>query len=222
MLGLKNIFAESTTVPSPAEPEMPTLNDPDKAVKRWELEQGRTRKSVETLTAQQVALAEACEQAQRALGARLESGDDGIEAIADLTRHEAQLRGAGLALKVAEEKDRAAQTELLNAKRHASIEKEYAALAELKCTLGPEVDAYFDLGARLAAKVNRALAKAQAAGAGGAYNNLANPRQEIPTFMGRAWHTVTGSGFTPDGFMRFKKWSDSLPPPETARTRPRS
>ena len=216
MLSTKNPFATSTT----EGPEMPTVNDPDKTLKRWQLEAGRTSKRIEDLDSQLATAVSACEQALSTYGARVESGEDATDALATLTQAEGHIRACEAALTVAKEKDQAAQTELLAAKRQAAIEREVEVLTNLK-SMGPRGEDIINRVEQFAAELKAALNNAHLAGAGGSYNPLASVPQELALFIGRVMHVVTGTGYVANGLMRYKKWSDSLPDPETARTRRR-
>lgn len=218
MLSTKNPFAASTT----EGPEMPAAsNDPGKALKRWQLEAGRTSKRIEDLDSQLATAVSACEQARYTYGARVESEEDSTDALATLTQAEGHIRACEAALTVAMEKDHAAQTELLLAERQASIEKEVVALTNL-FAMGQEGEDIINRVEQFAVKLKTALENAHSAGAGGKYNTLASAPQVLALFIGRAMHVVTGTGFVPDRLMPHERWSDCLPDPETARTRRRS
>lgn len=216
MLTLKNPFSQPQTGP-----EMPTVNDPGKAVKRWELEQGRTKKRIEDLDSQHAAATEARDQAQHAYGAQVESGEASEISLATLKQAEEHIRACEAALTIAKEKDRAALAALKDAKRQAGIEKEFEALAYLKLTVAPEIEDMIALVARLSAKLASGLEDARLAGAGGPYNSLTNAPQALAIFLGMSMDPLTGTGRVPDRLRPYKIWSDCLPDPETARSRAR-
>jgi len=121
MLSLKNPFAKSTPTPSSTESSMPAENDPNKAVKRWQLEQGRTRKRVEELVGQLEAARVALAQSEQTLGERIADELDSTTAT-DAMKHAADhARALEVALAVATEKDATAQAELTDAELRASI-----------------------------------------------------------------------------------------------------
>lgn len=222
MLSLKNPFKTTTAAPSPIEPERPTENDPNRAVKRWELEHGRTRKRLEELTSQQATAAAACAEARRTVGARMEQGEDGTIAMAALTQAEGQLRACELALTIAREKDQHAQSELRNAKHQAVIEGEVVALANLKLVVAPKVEEALGQLERVSTELAAALIQAHGAGVGGRPQSfLIDARLELQRFVNLALDSVTGTGGVPRRMMRYTRWSECLPEPDSARTRKR-
>jgi phage-related minor tail protein len=111
MLTLKNPFAKSTPATESAGSSMP---EADKTLKRWELEQGRTKKRVEELTGQLDTARRTLADAKQAYGEREIEGVDTTEAEAAMQRAEGRVRAFEVALTVAKQKDDAAQAELNN------------------------------------------------------------------------------------------------------------
>jgi hypothetical protein len=219
---MKNVLTKMTPALPPAESSMITGNDPIKAVKRWELEQGRTHKRLEELTSQQATAAAACAEARRTVGERMEKGEDGTNAMAALTQAEEQLRACELALTIAREKDQRAQSELRNMKLQASIEAEVAALSRLKHIVAPQVDDVLAQLERISGELAAALNHACVTGAGGQHQSfLIDAKLELQRFTNRALHVVTGTGAVPDRMMRYARWSECIPEPDSARTRKR-
>ncbi len=127
MLSLKTPFAKSTSTPSPAGSSM---TQADKAVKRWQLEYGRTRKRVEDFSSQLDAARQAFAQISHDSVA-----DEGLDitAVADaMTQAEKKVLALEAALRVAIQRDEAAQAALRDAAQHEKIEKEVAAVTQLK------------------------------------------------------------------------------------------
>jgi hypothetical protein len=133
MLTLKNPFAKTTPATESAGSSMP---EADKTLKRWELEQGRTKKRVEELTGQLDTARRTLADAKQAYGEREIEGVDTTEAEAAMQRAEGRVRVFEVALTVAKQKDDAAQAELNNAKRQVSSDAEAAARARV-LALGP-------------------------------------------------------------------------------------
>lgn len=125
------------------------------------------------------------------------------------------------ALAVAIQQDAAAQTELRHAKRHASIEAECAALADLKI-IGLRGDQLFETVSRLATDAAHAADKLRLSGGNEAYAYVVNEiRGQFTLFLGLAAHPLSGSGHVPDAFKKYRRFSDAIPDPEFARTRKR-
>lgn len=130
---LKNIFAAKSTPPTDDPPETSSLvDDAQKAKERLELEQGRTRARMESLTAElDTARADLAHATQAHGGALYEEKDSTEEAAA---AQQAGHRVAALeaALAVAIQKDDAAQAELQEAERQAERAADEEANLELK------------------------------------------------------------------------------------------
>ena len=112
MLSFKNPFMKSTPAPEPAESSIPAVNESNNAVKRWQLERGRTKKRLEELTEQLEAARADLAPAMQAHGAALyEEKDSTAEALA-VQQAGNRIAALEAALAVATEKDADAQTNL--------------------------------------------------------------------------------------------------------------
>jgi hypothetical protein len=128
MLTLKNPFAKPTPATEPAGSSMP---EADKALKRWQLEQGRTRKRVEELMGQLEAARVALEQSEQTLGERMADGVDSTTATDAMKHASDHVRALEVALAVATKKDVTAEAELKQAERQVASDAEDAASARV-------------------------------------------------------------------------------------------
>lgn len=213
MLTLKNPFARSTPVPEPAGSSMPGVNDPNKAVKRWQLEQGRTRKRVEELMGQLEAARVALAQSEQTLGERMADGLDSTTAT-DAMKHAADhVRALAVALAVATEKDVTAQAELKQAERQVEIDAEDAACARLRARAA-EGEAILKNLRQFAI----ALARAQEAlgevrrrnGTERCAANVGVITGQLMFFLRLAIDPGTGTGFRPYGLREYASWTECL------------
>jgi hypothetical protein len=224
MLTLKNPFAKFTSSPSPPGSSTPAVNDPHKAVKRWQLEQGRTKKRVEDLTVQLDAARLALAQSERVLGERM------VDEL-DVTTDTAEMKQAGdrvhvleAALAVARQKDEAAQADLKRAEHPVANDAKFAALSHLKHVIGPEMDQRcLDLEQFVNEKLVPALDHARLTiGLGIETNFLSAATLGFEHCLLRSCRALIKPANVYTVLLRDKKWSDYIPSPEdviTMRTR---
>ena len=117
MLSLKNPFARSTTPPSPAESLTHDVNDPNKVVKHWQLEQGRTKKRVEELRVQLETARLTLAEAEQAVGSRLVEELDVTTATETMRQASDRVRVLDAAVTIAIQKDNEAIAALQQAER---------------------------------------------------------------------------------------------------------
>ena len=91
----------------------------------------------------------------------------------------------------------------------------------LKLTLGQEGEDIIARTEQFAGKLAAALNSAYLAGAGGPYNPLVDVKLELPRFVLRALNATTGTGLIAERTMKYPRWSESIPDPDSARRRPR-
>src|SRR5690242_15083016 len=128
MLNLeKNPFAKSTSTPTGS-----SITAADKALKRWQLEQGRTNTKVKELKDKIDAAKVRRTEAEHAVGEQLVEGQDVTAATLVMNQASEQVRILESALAIAMQKDEAAQTALTEAQRQVTIEAEVAAVANTK------------------------------------------------------------------------------------------
>lgn len=207
---LKNPFAKSTPATEPAGSSMP---EADKALKLWELEQGRTRKRVEELTGQLDTARRTFADAKQAYGEREIEGVDTSEAEAAMQRAEGRVRALEVALTIAKQKDEAAQAERNNAKRQVVSDSLVEAAARLNAH-GPEGDALFTALEEFCIDVSRdkeAVRLARLAMGDERHTvDVAELSRQFELFVARAANPLTGQGILPSRLMRFSSWSDCL------------
>jgi hypothetical protein len=130
MLNLeKNPFAKSITPPSPTGSSMTTAN---KAVKRWQLEQGRTNMKVQEIEGQIDAAKVRQTEAEQVVGEQLVEGLDTTAATLVMNQASEHVRVLESALAIAIQKDESAQAALKEAEAQAAIEGQVEVVAQLK------------------------------------------------------------------------------------------
>ena len=132
-ISLKSPFSKATTPTEPRGLSAPAAED---AVKGKQLLRGRTKARVASLRADVETVQLAFKQAERNVGERRAEELDVTAAIEELKQAGDRLRALEAALAFAIDKDDAAQRDLKDAERQASIEVEAAARTRLTA-LGP-------------------------------------------------------------------------------------
>ena len=210
MLSLKNPFARPTTIPAPAEFLMPEANEANKAVKRWQLEQGRTRKRVEQLRDQLQLARVDLAQSEQTLGERMAEGLDSTTATEAMTRAVDHVRALEVALSVATDKDEAAHAALKQAELQVSIEAETAACAVV-LALGPRWEEILAAVRQIAIDTALAADGMRVAGGNEKYAYGVNEiTAQARLFMGLAMHPLTNNGHVPTAFMKYKTLTECL------------
>lgn len=223
---LKNVITGKSSPPPVVAPSVTAAPDGVKAEvekKHREMFQGKTKAQVQRLRAELDTAALAVKQAERTVGERRTDDLDITEATEELRQAGDRVRALQAALNFAIQKDEAALAALKDAERQAAIEKEVDALAYLKLTVAPKVDDALDQLERVTAELAIALDQARAMGAGGKHQTfLTEARLELQRFTNLALDPVTGLGKMPSRMMKYTRWSDCIPHPNSARTKPRS
>lgn len=218
MLGLKNPFTKSDPPTNPPVPSEPVSVDAaETAKKRWQLEQGRTKARVESLTAELDASQRAVDHARRILGERRVEGVDTAAATESLRQAEGQLREDQEALVVARQKDAEAQRALTDATRQTSIAADdevvtafKAAALKMETLLCGEMKLAADeLGATLTA------VKARSGSDGGVVSSLKDFLLWFPVYRDRACAELIPSGRTYSQVLdekkkTFSQWADDV------------
>ncbi len=217
MLNLeKNPFAKSTSTPPSTGSSIPSA---DKAVKRWQLEYGRTRKRVEDFSSQLDAARQALTEADQLLGDRLFDGVDVSEAEAALTQAGEKVSRLEIALKRAVQRDEEAQVSLKQAQQLIEMEVAREKLTK-QLAAGKKVDECLD-GLRLAVTEFSACRQAVLdLGDPGINAQLNVADLSFKTYLFRACPTMAGCA---TGYAAFQTdarwsapWSETLPQPDQA------
>ena len=218
-----NLIKDALTRATPALPLTPST--PDAAantVAGKRLAKGRTHAKVDALTAALKAARLASVQAHQQLGECLHDELDVRAPTEALKQADDRVQALEAALAVAISKDETAHAELTQAIVQASIETEVAALFHLKRVVAPKVEDVLGQLERVSTELATALNHAHVAGVGGQYQSfLIDAKLELQRFTNRALHVVTGMGAVPDRMMKYTRWSECLPEPDSARTRKR-
>lgn len=222
MLNLeKNPFAKSTSTPSSAGS---SITAADKAVKRWQLEYGRTRKRVEDFSSQLDAAREAFAKIS------IESVADellDVTAVADaMTQAREKVQALEAAQKVAQQRDDAAQAALKQAQSQVLIEAEAAALARLRAValLGDRILGELESWVRNELSPSLAAAYAAAATCGRSEGQTAFLhafRQAFVLCVNRACKPFIQDGRAGLTGFKDRKLSSWMPDQDPMGTRPR-
>lgn len=142
--------ALTSTPPIQSKVESLPADDSHNALKRWQLEQGRTRKRLEELTADLEAARLALPQSEQALGEQMVDGLDTAIAREAMTRAADHVRALESAVTIAKQRDESALLELQKAEQQAHDEKvaearrDLAELGERGAVLLLELEAFSD------------------------------------------------------------------------------
>jgi hypothetical protein len=235
MFSLKNPFkantgpeAGSTIYPAVTRNDLVVkrsdIKKANKPVKRWELEEGRTRKSVEEVKSQVDASRLREHKIQTALGEAME--DDLPDLLQDLQQAQDQTKAFTAKLADLTAKHNAAKAELLNAKRNAErlilVETEAEAIDEHKALALESEGKLIDLET-WAKKMTASEARVLAVSGGGTHTYfLAETKRQFEAFLLEAVSSFIGKGTRPDRLKKYAKFSDAVPDGEYARTRKRT
>jgi len=186
------------------------MTQADKAVKRWQLEYGRTRKRVEDFSSQLDAARQAFAQISHDSVA-----DEGLDitAVADaMTQAEKKVLALETALRFAIQRDEAAQAALRDAAQHEKIEKEVAAVAQLKRVFLKVDQLFLDLARLTVDEAGPALNAARLilTNSGileGERNFLTEAPLEYKRHLLFAVHPLIREGYVPVNLMKYERVS---------------
>lgn len=218
-----NAIKDVLTRATPARPL--TTSTPDAAantVAGKRLAKGRTHAKVDALTADLAAARRISVQAHQQLGECVNDEQDVRAPTEALKQADDRVQALEAALAVAISKDETAHAELTQAIVQASFETEVAALFHLKRVVAPKVEEALGQLERVSTELAAALHRAGVAGAGGQHQSfLTDARLELQRFANLALDPVTGAGKVPSRMMKYTRWSECIPEPDSARTRKR-
>lgn len=222
---LKNVLtgltpAPPSEIPSAASVSASTSPDAVRAqvdMKQKQLRRGTTKAEVERRTAERDVARVALVQSER-----VAADEDSTTAIQRMTRAEDDLRDKEKELTIAIRKDEAAQADLANAKRQASIEEEFAALEDLRLEGLWWDQKFVEIEARIAHQLSPKLNRTRIA-LGGSIE--ANYVEVAKAGFGQCVANACSSLIKPAGtyscLHRDKMFSYYCPDPALARTRKR-
>jgi len=206
MLSLKNALAKSSPAPSPAGSSMTAGNDPHKNLKRWQLEGGRARKRVEELSSQLDAARQAFAQISRD-----SVGDERLDitAVTDaMTQAEKKVSALEAALKIALQREQAAEISLNNAEMEVKREARDAA-CERVLALGPRFEEVSAVVRQFAVDMARETEAMRVAGGNEEYASRVSKIWEQYDFFLRLASHLRTTDF-PSALKQYETFTDCL------------
>jgi hypothetical protein len=178
---------------------------------------------VEVLQAELEVACHALAQARRAFAEAKAEGADTVKEASAMRLAGDQVKELEVALAHAKEKYEAAQGEEERLKQLVKVETEVQALVNLKSVAVKVDDHFAELESLVKNQLGPAFEAAFAAAGGGIHQNaLTVSKLEFERFLLGAASSFIGKGVLLDRLMKYTKFSESVPNPESARTRKRT
>jgi hypothetical protein len=224
MLNLEtNPFAKSTSAPSSTGSSITAAN---KAVKRWQLEQGRTNTKVQEIEGQIKAAKVRRAEAEQAVGEQLVEGLDTTAATRLMNQASEHVRVLESALAIAIQKDESAQVALKEAERQAAIEGQVEGVAQLKRAMLKADQQLLDLERLVVDEIGPSLNAARLIlTSSGIREGELSFLSEVPLVFKQglllAVHTLLKEGFVPVNMRKYGRVSQCIPDEDFIRSRER-